>query len=428
MRHVLDRVAGVGDGETYRRHISFLSAAQLISMTGTTVSYVAIVTVVYQRSGHSGPWVAATLVVMFALGAAVAPWAGALGDRFDRRRVMIGSDLAAATAFVGIAYTHSLPLLAALAGISAVAEAPFGPAAQAFLVMLVPEDRRTWATATRSSSQSAGMLMGGVIGGLTVAAFGGTTAFLINAASFVLSATFVSRIKGTYRAVPSGDPGEHQHRASEGFRFVFARPALRLTMLTISVSLLGNGLINVAEYPLFSALGGGSEAYGAAVSGFALGGFIAGRVIRRHGNAYSERRLLLIGCALVAAMRGLYGVVPVAGVVVVLFSIGGFAAVTCGISSNLIFQRWTPDHVRARAFAALQASNYAGIGISMAASGLLLTLMTPPRVCVVAGVVGLCALLVAFRIPPRKREPVNTDPLQPAPSGNGQSELLLVAT
>ena len=203
----------------------------------------ALAEIIYQGSEASQIYaaicVAATLVVMFALGAAVAPWAGALGDRFDRRRVMIGSDLAAAAAFVGIAYTHSLPLLAALAGISAVAEAPFGPAAQAFLVMLVPEDRRTWATATRSSSQSAGMLMGGVIGGLTVAAAGGTTAFLINAASFVVSATLVSRIKGTYRAVPSGDPGEHQHRVSEGFRLVFARPALRLTMLTISISLLG---------------------------------------------------------------------------------------------------------------------------------------------------------------------------------------------
>jgi MFS family permease len=425
MRSVLARAAGLRDGETYRRNILLLSASRLISITGTTVSYVAIVTVVYERSGHSGPWVAATLVLMFACGAAAAPWAGSLGDRADRRRVMIGSDLAAAAAFVGIAYAHSLPLLAALAAISAVAEAPFGPSSQALLVMLVPEDRRTWATATRASSQSAGMLMGGVIGGLIVAAFGGRTAFLINAASFVVSAIFVSRIKGAYRAVPSGDPSEHQHRVSEGFRFVLARPALRLTMLTISVSLLGNGLINVAEYPLFSSLGGGSEAYGAAVSGFALGGFVAGRVIRRHGDAYSERRLLLVGCALVAAMRGLYGVVPIAGVVAVLFSIGGFAAVTCGISSNLIFQRWTPDHVRARAFAALQASNYAGIGLSMAVSGLLLTLLTPSWVCAVAGMVGLCALLVAFRVPPRRREPANADPLEPAPSSSGPSGLLL---
>jgi MFS family permease len=394
----------------------------LISVTGTTVSYVAIVAVVYQRSGHSGLWVAATLLVMFGLSAAVAPWAGALGDRVDRRRVLIGSDLTAAAAFVGVAYAHSLPLLAALAGLSAVAEAPFGPASQAFLVMLVPEDRRTWATATRAASGSAGMLMGGLIGGFIVAAFGGTTAFLVNAASFVGSAMLLSRIKGSYRAVPSSEPGKRG--VSDGIRLVLAKPALLLTLLTISVSLLGNGLINVAEYPLFATLGGGPKAYGAAVSGFALGGFVAGRLIRKQGSAHSERRWLLVGCALVAATRGLYGVVPIAGVVVILFSIGGFAASTCGIASTLIFQRWTPDHVRARAFAALQAANYTAIGGAMTVSGLLLTVLTPAWVCVVAGVVGLFALLIAFRVPPRKPEPHDPDGVAVEPVGADRSGLL----
>jgi hypothetical protein len=46
-------------------------------------------------------------------------------------------------------------------------------------------------------------------------------------------------------------------------------------------------------------------------------------------------------------------------------------------------------------------------------------------VCAVAGMVGLCALLVAFRVPPRRREPANADPLEPAPSSSGPSGLLL---
>jgi hypothetical protein len=75
-------------------------------------------------------------------------------------------------------------------------------------------------------------------------------------------------------------------------------------------------------------------------------------------------------------------------------------------ASTLIFQRWAPDHARARAFAALQAVNYAAIDGSMTVSGLLLTVLTPAWVCVVAGGVGVCALLIAFRVPPRKQEPV----------------------
>jgi MFS family permease len=404
---VVGVLTGWRQDETYRRNIFFLSSSRLISTVGSMVSYVALVAVVYDRSGHSGGWVAAALVVMFGVSALVGPWSGVLGDRLDRRLLMIGSDLAAAATFAGIAFAHSLPLLVGLAGLSALAESPFGPSSQALLVMLVPEDRRTWATATRSSSASAGMLVGGALGGFMVATFGGTTSFLINAASFVISAAFVSRIKGTYRATPSADGVDRG--VSEGFRLVFSHPALRLTLLATSVGLLGTGMINVAEYPLFVSMGGGSKAYGIAVSGWALGGFIAGRVIRREGDAYMERRRLLFGCALVAVAIGLCGVVPVVGIVVVLFSIGGFAAGTRGIASTLIFQRRAPDHVRARAFAAMGTANIGAIGVAMIISGIVLATLTPAGVCIASGLVGLLALLIATRVPPRRRDPVDSN-------------------
>jgi MFS family permease len=387
--------------EPYRRNIFLLSTSRLISTVGSMVAYIALVAVVYDRSGHSGLWVAAALVVMFAVTAAAAPWAGLLGDRLDRRRLMIASDLVAAATFVVIAVSHSLVVLVAMAGIAALAESPFGPAAQALLVTLVPEDRRTWATATRSSSASAGQLLGGVLGGFLIAVFGGGTSFLINAGSFVVSAFFVSRIKGVHRA--TAPPGSEDRGVSEGFRLVRSNPALKLTLLATSVCLLGTGMVNVAEYPLLVKLGGGSEAYGVAVSGWALGGFLAGRVVRRQGDAYSERVRLIGGCALVAIAIGLCGVVPVAWVVVVLFSIGGFAANTRGIAATLIFQRWAPDHVRARTFAAMSAANIGAIGIAMTVSGLVLAALTPAGVCIASGCVGLLALLIATRVPPRQR-------------------------
>jgi MFS family permease len=388
--------------EPYHRDVFFLSASRLVSSTGSIAAYVALVAVVYDRSGHSGTWVAAALVVGLGVSALVGPWAGHLGDRFDRRRLMLASDLAAAAAFVGFAFTHSLPILVALAALAAAAEAPFGPAAQALLVMVVPEDRRTWATATRSSSASAGTFLGGALGGLTVAAFGGTEAFLINAVSFVVSAALVSRVKGTFRA--ARPEGVVDRGVSEGFRFAVSTPALRLTLLATSVGLLGTGMINVAEYPLFVDMGGGSEAYGVAVAGWALGGFIAGRVIRRQGDSHLERGRLLLGCGLVAVAIGLCGVVPLVGVVVVLFSIGGFAASTRGIAATLIYQRWTPDHIRARTFAALSTANIGAIGVAMVVSGLLLGALTPAGVCIACGLVGLLALVIATRVPPRRRD------------------------
>jgi MFS family permease len=396
------RLRGWSEAEPYRRHVFFLSASRLISTAGSIASYVALVAVIYDRSNHSGTWVAAALVGSFGVSALVGPWAGHLGDRYDRRRLMIASDLTAAAAFVGIAFAHSLVLLVVLAAVSAAAESPFGPAAQALLVTLVPEELRTWATATRSSSASAGMFLGGAVGGFIVAAFGGATAFLINAVSFVISAALVSEIKGRYRT--ERPQGVLDRGTSEGFRFVFSAPALWLTLVATSVGLLGTGMINVAEYPLFVDMGGGSQAYGIAVAGWAVGGFIAGRTMRKHGDAFRERRQLLFGCALVAVAIGLCGVVPIVAAVVILFSIGGFAAQTRQIAATLIYQRSTPDHVRARTFAALGTANISAIGVAMIVSGAVMGTLTPAGVCIACGFVGLLALLIATRVPPRRRD------------------------
>jgi MFS family permease len=390
------------DLEEYRRHIYLLSTSSLISSTGSIAAYVALVAVVYDRSGHSGIWIAVALVVGFGVSALLGPWAGHIGDRYDRRKVMIASDLVAAVAFVGIAFAHSLPLLVVLAGVASAAEVPSGPAAGALLVMVVPEDRRTWATGTRSSSGSAGTFLGGAFGGFVVAAFGGGAAFLINAASFVVSAALVSFVRGNYRAVKP--EGVEDRGIWDGFRFAFSNPPLRLTLLATSLCLLGTGMINVAEYPLFVDMGGGSKAYGIAVAGWAIGGFVAGRVARRQGDAYSERQKLLFGCGGVALAIGLCGVVPYVGPVVVLFAIGGFAASTRGIAGSLIYQRWTPDYIRARTFSALGTANISAIGVAMIVSGLVLSALSPAGVCIACGLFALLALIIATRVPPRRRD------------------------
>jgi MFS family permease len=93
---------------------------------------------------------------------------------------------------VGLAFAEAPIALVALAVVAALAEAPFSPAANAQLVMLVPPEHRAWATATRSAAVGAGL----VIGGALVAAVGAPTAFLVNAASFVVSALLVLRVTG----------------------------------------------------------------------------------------------------------------------------------------------------------------------------------------------------------------------------------------
>ncbi|HEX7084011.1 MAG TPA: MFS transporter [Gaiellaceae bacterium] len=128
--------------EPFRARVARLSVARMISETGTRASWIALVAVVYERSGDSGAWVSAALVAQFGAYALSAPWAGSLGDRFDRRIVMIASDLSSAAVFVAFAFVQAPVLLVLLAAIASLAGAPFKSASTAFLVMLVPESER----------------------------------------------------------------------------------------------------------------------------------------------------------------------------------------------------------------------------------------------------------------------------------------------
>ena len=77
---------------TSKTAVRRLAAARLISITGGAASYTALMFTVYQLT-HSPTWLSATLLLTFGVSGFVAPLAGVIGDRFDRRRVMIVSDL-----------------------------------------------------------------------------------------------------------------------------------------------------------------------------------------------------------------------------------------------------------------------------------------------------------------------------------------------
>ena len=186
-----------------------LAVARFISWAGTQAAYIALIALIYERSGGSGVWISAALLA--ALGARViaSPLPGSLGDYFDRRLVMIGSDLAAAACFVAISQVRSLPLLVVLAAVAGIAETPFSPASGALLTMLVPEERRGWANGAISMGNSGGMLVGAAFGGVLVASLGASSAFLLNAFSFGVSAVLASTIGGRFVVDASGQ-AEHR--------------------------------------------------------------------------------------------------------------------------------------------------------------------------------------------------------------------------
>ena len=238
-----------------------LAAARLVSVTGGDAAYIALVALVYDRTGSS-LWVSAALLAMIGVGGLAAPFAGMLGDRVDRRRVLIGSDLTAAVLFLAIAFVEEPWQLVVLAGLGAAAESPFIPTSTAAVPNLVTDaSQLPRANSIIAMGKNLGMLCGPLLGGLLVATVGAQAAFVGNAATFLVSAALVATIRvplqgRARRRRPSTAASWPASASWRGDR------VLRTIAIAWSIVLLGIGGVLVAEYPLSKEFGAGAVGYG----------------------------------------------------------------------------------------------------------------------------------------------------------------------
>ena len=382
-----------------------LAIARFVSWAGSQAANIALLALVYERSNGSGEWISAALLA--ALGARViaSPWAGSLGDYFDRRLVMVGSDLVAAACFVAISQVGSLPLLVALAGVAGMAEAPFGPASGALISMLVPDERRGWANGMLSIGVASGMVLGAAFGGVLVATLGASTAFLVNAGSFVLSATLVISIGGKF--VSGAREHSEQRGVLKGVHFMLETRMVRLTVLSAALVALALGMVNVAELPYFLDIGAGKTGFGVAVAAWAAGQIVGGRLAARVNDARRERLALIAGCGVITAAVAATGALPVFAVVGLVFVAGGLGNAFLNLGFVLIVQRWTPHHLQGRTLAAAEALANTALGVSLVVGGLLLSVLTPRGVFLLAGALGCMAVALTLRTP---RQPMPEKP------------------
>ena len=146
-----------------------LALGRLVSLSGGSAAYIALVAAIYGETG-SAVWVSAAIFSSLVASVASAPFAGWIGDHFDRRGVLIGADAAAAAVSLAMAATAKHPgVLVVLLGLSSVAQAPFEPASAAALPNLVPEVDVPRANAMVAATSSAGYLVGPLMGGAVLA-------------------------------------------------------------------------------------------------------------------------------------------------------------------------------------------------------------------------------------------------------------------
>jgi len=382
----------------FRRSPSFayLFLATAGSSFGTYLAAIALTVDVYDET-ESGVWVAALLIADFLPIVLIGLLLGPLVDRLSRRRLMIVSDLVRFGVFAALPFVNGPGAVVGLAAISGVATGFFLPAVYSGLPNLVPEDELTNANSLLQTVETLAWMIGPVLGGLMLTAWGTSVPYVVNAVTFLISAALVARIpEGKLRSKEPLTRG-HWRDVADGLKLVVTARPLRTVLVVWNVVLIGAGAINVAEV-IFAkdTLDAGNLGFGVLIAasgvGLAVGSFLAapalGRVgLRRH--YVGSIALMGVGWGGAALSGSIWVAVP--------FVIGGAAGNGAAIICNrLLVQRGAPDQYRGRALATIMSTNYAVLGLSMAAAGVLADVFGARSVWIAAGVIYLFGSLVAL--------------------------------
>jgi MFS family permease len=332
-------------------------------------------------------------------------YAGAIADRFEKRRVIFWCQAAmmalafllAALCWTGTVRFWHVLLLAFLLG---AVQALDTPARQAFVVELVGKEDLSNAIALNSGVFHAARVVGPAAAGVLIAVSGVAGAFFINGASFlaVLFALFLMDVALIRR---TGGGGESAKDLLGGLRYLRRERLPRAIVVLISLSALF-AMPYYVLIPIYAReiFGRGAQGYGVLMSAAGVGAVLGSlysashRVGTHKGAAITAGSLTFPFLLLPFAFCRSY---PVA----ILLLVGvGFAFVVQNAPANSLLQELVPDHLRGRVMA-IYVSLFLGLlRVGSLLLGGLAELTSAPAALAALGVVGLLVgLWVRFRYP-----------------------------
>jgi MFS family permease len=262
-----------------------LFAGQALSMLGDRVTFVALPFAVLAAGGGAadvGLVAGASTLPFFAFSLAAGVWA----DRWDRRRIMIASDLvrlvcqavAGGLLISGVAEPWHLAIIALFYG---AGDAFFSPAMYGLLPQIVTPAHLQSANAMRGLSMSTGLVAGPVLAGALVAIAGPGGALLADSATFGISVLCLMRLRPGVAARDADAEPNFLEGLKAGWREVRSRSWV--------MAMLGMAVYHVIVLPAVFVLGpvlaqkeqGGASSWALIVAGFGLGSVLGDLLLLR---------------------------------------------------------------------------------------------------------------------------------------------------
>jgi predicted MFS family arabinose efflux permease len=360
------------------RHRDFLLlwSAQGVSATGSRITRTALPMAAILVTG-AGAYDLGLLTVALTLPGVLLAWfGGGWVDRHRRRPLLIAADLVRAAVLLAIplaafAGRLSLPLLYIVAAITGVATVLFTLADHVLITDLVGRKRLLDANSKREAIDAFAEISGPALGGALVAWLTAPLAIAADAATFIVSALLIGRIRKRETIVPApGSTSLSQRLVTQSFiddvrtgiRVVWNDPAIRALFLATSTLMLAMSFM-ASLYTLFALrdLGLTPVELGIAIGCGGIGGIVGAVTAEPAAKRWGARRTLIGALAIGALLQILIPLAPAIPWLALSFLIttqvfGDGALTVYLINETTLRQRLLPPEALGRAAATWQVA------------------------------------------------------------------------
>ena len=356
------------------RDMRILIASFLIDQVGSWSFVVVIAVYIFDRT-HSTQWLAVLGICRWAPGLLLASYGGVIADRYERVTILITSSLVSAVLMagiaVGVATDAPIVLILVLVALSAASLAPYRPAAGALTPEIVGEKDLAAANSIFSGLENLVVVVGPGIGGLLLLTGQPTIGVAINAASFLVAAALVARLR--VRSTGSAaEEGNALQQFAVGLKALGAQPVALAIILFCALDSAVYGATSVLYAPLSIRLGTGANGYSYLLAGAALGGVLGAGLANRLSSA-SRLAPVIMGSICLQALPFLV-TIPVRSpaLACALQVVSGVGMVIVDVLALTSLQRDLSGDVLSRVLGVFDTLVLGGILLASLATGILL--------------------------------------------------------
>ncbi|WP_158549385.1 MFS transporter [Lysobacter silvisoli] len=346
---------------------------QLVSGVGSRLTSFALGIWVYQTTGSTTRF-ALIFVAMAVPALLISPIAGALVDRWDRRRTMIACELVSAATMLALAALYATDTLSlwhvyAGVGISALANAFLQPAYAASVPLLASQDQLTRVNGLVQTGFAVAQVGGPLLAGVLVSAISMQGVLLVDALTFVAGAIalWLARVPRPARSEHSEEQGLWQEAAT-GLRYVRDRPGLYGLLSVFGATNFLFGIASIAITPLVLSFANAAQlGVQMAVGGC---GLLLGGVLMSTWGGPRRRIHGVLGYSLAAGvLLAVHGLAPSFALVLVA-GFGFFLTLPILNASNAaLWQSKVPADLQGRCFAIQRVLSEAAMPLGYCLAG-----------------------------------------------------------